>query len=189
MSRALVPEKSIKPPKELEQFLDDPPLVGTERREDCENFFSVIAMAVKPVDAIDWLLLYDVVYLSWEIRRERRIKAEIIKLRQREAQSSSDMAMMRADFKLSQIAAKDDSAFKKKDWKPEATEEDSMSMLAKGYILGDYDIDVIDKRIASYEYRRNTALREMYLRSEKMAQLLEKASSDVIDGEFAEAAE
>jgi hypothetical protein len=64
-----------------------------------------------------------------------------------------------------------------------------MAMLAKGYILGDYDIDVIDKRIASYEYRRNTALREMYLRSEKMARLLEKASSDVIDGEFTEAAE
>ena len=64
-----------------------------------------------------------------------------------------------------------------------------MSMLAKGYIRGDYDIDVIDKRIASYEYRRNTALREMYLRSEKMARLLEKASSEVIDGEFTEAAE
>jgi hypothetical protein len=64
-----------------------------------------------------------------------------------------------------------------------------MSMLAKGYILGDYDIDVIDKRIASYEYRRNTALREMYLRSEKMARLLEKASSEVIDAEFAEVAE
>src|SRR5450631_2666771 len=176
MSRALVPAKLIKPPKELEQFLDDPPLVGTERREDYDNFFSMIAMAAKPVDAIDWLIVIDIAYLSWEIRRERRIKAEIIKLRRREAQSSSDMAMMRADFK-------------KKDWKPEATEEDSMSMLAKGYILGDYDIDVIDKRIASYEYRRNTALREMYLRSEKMAQLLEKASSDVIDGEFAEAAE
>ena len=189
MSRALVPAKLIKPPKELEQFLDDPPLVGTERREDYENFFSMIAMAVKPVDAIAWLMVIDVAYLSWEIRRERRIKAEIIKLRRREAQSSSDMAMMRADFKLSQIAAKDPSAFKKKDWKPEPKEEHSMSMLARGYILGDYDIDVIDKRIASYEYRRNTALREMYLRSEKMAQLLEKASSDVIDGEFAEAAE
>jgi hypothetical protein len=189
MSRALVTAKLIKPPKELEQFLDDPPLVGTERREDYDNFFSVIATAVNPVDAVDWLLVTDVVYLSWQIRRERRIKAEIIKLRQKEAQSSSDMAMMRADFKLAQIAAKDDSAFKKKDWKPEPTEEISMSMLAKGYILGDYDIDVIDKRIASYEYRRNTALREMYLRSEKMARLLEKASSDVIDGEFTEAAE
>jgi len=187
MSRSLVTATLIKPPKELEQFLDDPPLVGTERREDYDNFFSAIAMAVKPVDAIDWLMVIDVAYLSWEIRRERRIKAEIIKLRQREAQFPSELAMMRVDFEREKIAAKDPSAFKKKDRKPEAKEEDSM--LAKGYILGDYDIDVIDKRIASYEYRRNTALREMYLRSEKMAQLLEKASSDVIDGEFTEAAE
>jgi hypothetical protein len=189
MSRALVPAKLIKPPKELEQFLDDPPLVGTERREDYDNFFSMIAMAAKPVDAIDWLIVIDIAYLSWEIRRERRIKAEIIKLRQKEAQLPLDMAITRADFKLSQIAAKDPSAFKKKDWKSEPKEEVSMSMLARGYILGDYDIDVIDKRIASYEYRRNTALREMYLRSERMARLLEKASSDVIDGEFTEAAE
>ena len=89
MSRALVTATLIKPPKELEQFLDDPPLVGTERREDYENFFSVIAMAVKPVDAIEWLLVVDVAYLSWEIRRERRIKAEIIKLRQKEASRRS----------------------------------------------------------------------------------------------------
>ena len=189
MSRALVPAKLIKPPKELEQFLDDPPLAGTERREDYDNFFSMIAMAAKPVDAIDWLLVIDVAYLSWEIRRERRIKAEIIKLRQKEANLPSELAITRADFKFEQIAAKDPSAFKKKDWKPEPKEEHSMSMLAKGYILGDYDIDVIDKRTASYEYRRNTALREMDLRSERMARLLEKASSDVIDGEFTEAAE
>jgi hypothetical protein len=187
MSRSLVTAKLIKPPKQLEQFLDDPPLVGTERREDYENFLSMIARAAKPVDAIDWLLVDDVAYLSWEIRRERRIKAEIIKSRQKEAQFQSELAITRADFKLAQIAAKDASAFKKKDLKPEAKEADSM--LAEGYILGDYDIDVIDKRIASYEYRRNTALREMYLRSEKMARLLEKASSEVIDGEFTEAAE
>ena len=189
MSRSLVTAKLIKPPKELEQFFDDPPLVGTERREDYENFFSMIAMAVKPVDAIDWLLVVDVAYLSWEIRRERRIKAEIIKSRQKEAQFPSELAITRADFARQQILAQDPSAFKKKDLKPKATEDDSMSLLAKGYIRGDYDIDVIDKRIASYEYRRNTALREMYLRSEKMAQLLEKASLDVIDGEFTEAAE
>ena len=114
MSRALVPATLIKPPKELEQFLDDPPLVGTERREDYENFFSVIAMAVKPVDAIAWLLVDDVAYLSWEIRRERRIKAEIIKLRQKEAQLPSELAITRADFKLAQIAAKDPSTFKKR---------------------------------------------------------------------------
>jgi hypothetical protein len=65
MSRALVTATLIKPPKELEQFLDDPPLVGTERREDYDNFFSMIAMAVKPVDAIAWLQVVDVAYLSW----------------------------------------------------------------------------------------------------------------------------
>jgi hypothetical protein len=189
MSRALVPAKLIKPPKELEKFFDDPPLVGTERREDYDNFFSMIAMAVEPGDAIAWLLVKDVAYLSWEIRRERRIKAAIIKLKQKEAQFPSDMAMMRVDFEREKIAAKDPSAFKKKDLKLEATEEDSMWLLAKAYILGDYDIDVIDKRTASYEYRRNATLREMDLRSERMARLLEKASSDVIDGEFTEAAE
>src|SRR5258708_30500532 len=102
MSRALVTAKSIKPPKELEQFFDDPPLVGTERREDYQTFFSVIAMAVKPVDAIDWLLVYDVAYLSCEIRRERRINAEIITIRQTEAQFPSKLAITRADFALSQ---------------------------------------------------------------------------------------
>src|SRR3981081_4238232 len=100
----------------------------------------MVPSRAKPVDAIDWLLVIDVAYLSWEIRRERRIKAEIIKLRQKEAQFPSELAITRADFKLSQIAAKDPSAFKKKDLKPEAKEEDSM--LAEGYILGDYDIDV-----------------------------------------------
>src|ERR1700730_10042487 len=109
MSRALVPTKLVKPPKELENFFDDPPLVGTERREDYENFFSMIAMAAKPADAIAWLLVKDVVYLSWEIRRERRIKAEIIKLRQKEANFASELAITRADFKLSQIAAQDPS--------------------------------------------------------------------------------
>src|SRR6266478_5209706 len=99
MSRSLVTAKLIKPPKELEQFFDDPPLVGNERREDFENFFSVVARAVEQVDAIAWLLVYDVVCLSWEIRRERGIKVEIIKLRQKEAQPSK-LALTRADFEL-----------------------------------------------------------------------------------------
>ena len=46
--------------------------------------------------------------------RERRIKAEIIKLRQKEAQLPSELAITRADFKLAQIAAKDPSTFKKR---------------------------------------------------------------------------
>ena len=66
---------------------------------------------------------------------------------------------------------------------------DPHSVLARAYRRGARDIDAIDKRIALYELRRNGILKEIGLRSERKAQKLAKASSDVIEGEFTEAAE
>ena len=66
------------PPSELADFFD-PPLVGNEKREDFDRFCMAITLAVKPSDAIAWLYTWDVVCLSWEIRRERAVKAGIIK--------------------------------------------------------------------------------------------------------------
>ena len=54
---------------------------------------------------------------------------------------------------------------------------------------GAADIDAVDKRLALYEIRRNAILREIALRSERKAQKLDKASLDVIEAEFSEAAE
>ena len=84
MKRTLVTTKHIRPPKELESLFDNVPLVGRERREDYDAFFSAIARAEMPSDAIDWILLKDFVDLNWEIRRERRMKVEIIKSHQTE---------------------------------------------------------------------------------------------------------
>jgi hypothetical protein len=42
-------------PSNLAQFLDGPPLVGNEKREDYDNFFSAIAAAVNPADPIAWV--------------------------------------------------------------------------------------------------------------------------------------
>ena len=78
MSRSLLAEKPIKPPKELKKFFDDPPLVGAERREDYENLFATLVIAVKPADAIEWMYFADVVNLTCEIRRMRRIKTGMI---------------------------------------------------------------------------------------------------------------
>jgi hypothetical protein len=77
-------QRYMLPPKELETFFDNPPLVGAEQRSDYDALFSAIAMAEMPSDAIDWILLNDYVGREWEIRRERRIKAVIIKFHQRE---------------------------------------------------------------------------------------------------------
>ena len=98
MSRELVTAEQIKPPKELQVFFDDPPLVGNERREDYENFFRTIAAAVKPADAILWVLVRDFADITWEIRRERKIKADIIKLKQKEVLVESSFRMTRDDY-------------------------------------------------------------------------------------------
>jgi hypothetical protein len=194
MSRSLVTEKPITPPKELAALFNDPPLVGNERREDYENLFLAIARAVKPADAIEWIMSRHVADLSWEIGRERRVKAEIIGLKQREVLLESSCRLSRVDFLREQVIAtaeaESPSMFKKKDeFKPEAKEKDHASGLPEAYILGNRDIDLIDTRIASYEYRRNAALREINAYSEAMARRVDKVSRDVIDGEFTEAAE
>jgi hypothetical protein len=82
MSRALVKlskVKQIKPPAALAQLFADPPLAGDEKQEDFDNLFSAVAAAVNPGDAIAWLLTRDITDLSWEIRRERRLKLQFIK--------------------------------------------------------------------------------------------------------------
>jgi hypothetical protein len=188
MGRALVTAKSIELPKELEQFFDNPPLVGTERREDYDKFSSAILTAEKPANAIHFVLAKEFVDLSWEIRRERGIKAEIIKLKQKKAKNPSGMAMTRADFARAKAEAENPSMFTKKASKPEK-EEDPASFLAEAYMVGDRDIDIIDTRIASYLYRRSNVLRDIARYSEHLARKLEKVTSEVIDGEFTEAAE
>jgi hypothetical protein len=59
--------------------------------------------------------------------------------------------------------------------------------LAKAYLLGLDDIEAFDKQIALFEARRNNALRELAWHSETTARKLDKASRDIIDGEFTEA--
>jgi hypothetical protein len=202
VNSSLVPACRVKPPKELQAFFDDPPLVGSERRADYDAFLSVIATAEPPVDAIDWILLHDLVDRAWEIRRERRMKAEIIKFYQKEviaellkatfdktdrlgsAENRIFLAPTEAD-----LWASDPDARAKIDGKLEERGHDPASVLAQAYRRGAPDIDVIDRRIASYELRRAAVLREIGLRSEKRAQKTEKAVLDVIEGEFSEAAE
>ena len=74
-------EKPIsKVPPRLAFLFNDPLLVGDEKREDYENLLSAIMDAIKPRDDIGWLFVGEVANLWWEIRREQKLKGEIIKL-------------------------------------------------------------------------------------------------------------
>jgi len=84
MSSAMSEVSVFKPTNELSEVFGEPALVGLEKREVYDGFLSLIASAIKPTDPIGWLLTKDVTDWSWEIRRERIIKVEIIKYYQKE---------------------------------------------------------------------------------------------------------
>ena len=202
MRRTLVKSPPLKPPKELAQFFADPPIAGNEKREDYDNLFNAIAAAAKPADAIAWLFVRDITDLSWEIRRERSLKLQMIKAAEEAAiaglltpprpeETYRGEPIPGADEReaASQWWARDPKARRKIDKELAEQGHDVPYTLSIALEDDESRIDAFDRRIASYELRRMAALRAIEQYNEKLARRLEAASSEIIDGEFTEAAE
>lgn len=202
MNRALV-KMPTKPPKELASFFADPPLVADESREDYDNLFSVLAAAVKPVDAIAWIYLADFTNLIWEIKRERWLKQRVIETARKGVvrgllNPPSPPPLFAVEIEVEPDAeiereverwARDPKARRRIDKALAERGYNQTFVLERALTNRASDIDTIDKRISTYEYRRSAILREIDRHSESMARKLDKASSEIIDGEFTEAAE
>jgi hypothetical protein len=202
VNRSLVKLLPISPPKELAFLLDQLPLVYNEKAEDYYSVFSAIVSAARPVDAIDWIYLKSVVDLTWETVREQTVKTGIVKLMQKavvlellklthDEPASLDSHRYRifdAEREASQWA-NDPKAQKEIDARLTEKGYSIQAVLAKAYIMGQDQIDAVEKRIAALEARKMTTLRELERRNEMFARNLEKSSSDIIDAEFSDAAE
>lgn len=210
MNRALVKHS---PPAGIAELFANPPLVGNETRAEYDLLFSAIAAAVKPADAIAWLFVRDIADLSWEIRRERSLKLQIVRSAQadivsrrlkspppRPASLAFDLLLDPEDNKASrkfylkqykgaELWLSDPNARKKIEVELAEEGHDSSDILVVALEESANQIDAIDRRIASYELRRMSALKMIEHYNEILARRLETASSDVIEGEFTEAAE
>ena len=201
MSGAMSEVSVFKPTSELIQVLGEPALVGLEKLEVYNALLSSIASAIKPTDSIGWLLTKNYTDLSWDIRRERIIKADIIKYYQKEVVAELiKTSALAGQFKTTQyriFQAYDDLTLWETD--PEARMKIDEALAAKGhsastivaqaYMRGTTQIDAIDRRIAGYERRRDAVLREAGLWNEGLRQRLNQATTAIIDGEFTEAGE
>jgi hypothetical protein len=193
MRRALATTTPVKPPMEMGSFFDDAPLVGNERFEEYEGVFTAIARALNPTNFIGWQCVGRITDLAWYIRRERVLKAQIIKLYHKEIVSEllGDM------FKNPMLGVSEDAQRWESDPKARREVDQRLaekghtpdSVLAQAYMRGADQIDASDKRTASYEMRSIVILREASLYSEKLARQIEQASSDVVEGKFVDAAE
>jgi len=201
MSDATSEVSVYKPTNELSQLLGEPALVGLEKLEVYNEFLWSIGSAVKATDTIGWLLAKNYTDLSWEIRREQIIKADIIKYYQKQAISELIKTLapsgqfQTALYRIFQ--AEDDLTLwetnpesrKAIDEALAAKGHSASAILAQAYIRGGTQIDLIDRRIAGYERRRDAVLREAGLWNDGLRQRLNRATTAIIDAEFTEAGE
>jgi hypothetical protein len=202
MGRSVAKISSFEPPVELAKILENWPFVGDEKGEDYHLLSSAIMAAIAPQDVVGWVLAQDVVYWSWEIRRERIVKAAVIKHHQGQVvggllQSTVDSSgrLPSANYCIFEADADirrwntDPKARKEIDERLAAAGHTPPSILAMAYVRGANDIDAVDRRLAAYEQRRNSALREAGYRNKYLFEQLKKVDSEIIDAEFSEAAE
>jgi hypothetical protein len=205
ISRSIFSSSKLRRTSELARFLGDAPLVGDERQEEYDSFFAAIVSKLTQPDVINELYVKDFVDLSWQIRRERLILADIIRLFQKEVvldllkttysklsgppESLTTVYRILGADRDAQRWLGDPVARKEIDADLKARGYSPSKVLAQAYLKGAAEIEAVEQRIASYEVRRMMALREIERRNEKSAKQLKRATADIIDGEFNEAAE
>jgi hypothetical protein len=201
MSQTASEVSVFRPPNELRQVFGEPALVGCERLEDYEKLLLLIALTIKPTDPVGWLLTKDVTDWQWEMRREQIVKTAIIKYYQKEVVAelikklAPEGQLASATYRI--FLTDDDLTLWATNAESRAEVDKALAVmghsaqevLAQAYIRGATQIDAIDRRIAAYERRRNTALTGAGLWNEGLRRKLEKTNTDIVDGEFTEAAE
>ncbi len=67
-------------PEEARALLGPSWIIEGEDRELYEALLARVGAAVEPTDIIDWLLVKDVVALTWEIQRSRRHRDSLVRM-------------------------------------------------------------------------------------------------------------
>jgi hypothetical protein len=167
------------------------PLLPGEQETEYANLIARIMAVAQPRDAIEDLLTRDVIDLSWEILRLRRIKAGILKASMsdgvREVLDGLGCGRTLGDYtkRLGQSWAAGDK---------ESRKEVMAALRAAGLTIDEVtaktfeskldSFERLDRMLASAEARRNNALREIDRHRESLGRAMRQAIDEVQDAEF-----
>jgi hypothetical protein len=167
------------------------PLIEGEDQAAYGAFHASVSAAVKPKDVLEQIWVRDVVDLTWETRRMRRLKASLLTsylplgLRQVLITLVDECEAGRL---AGQWAARDPAAVNEVD-QLLASKGLTMEAAAARALSTNIDaVERIDRMIMSAEVRRNAALRELERHRACVAQALRGATDDVVDAEFEDVA-
>jgi hypothetical protein len=155
-------------PAHIMEMLGPPLVLPTEDLKAYKRVILQIANSVKPRDLIQWWLVADIAYYSWEVRRLRRIKFKLVEI-------------SRSQLTSEYINRKREDAGRR--LKVAEIHEDALIERFTD-VLPTYA--ELDRLLARAESTLAHQLRELAERDNSFASRLHQASDDVIDAEIIE---
>ena len=170
-------------PKDIAALFGHASTLKTEDDEIYWNCMKRIAECVEPQDVIEWLWLKDVVDLSWEILRLRRLKIDLVEIDRQDKNATIEWERQHADEPYIHFATgirRDPEDIEARKTKPLLdTEADSAELLFRH--IDKYE--QIEKLLTSAELRRDRILREIELRRDHMGRRRRAASDELLDAQ------
>ena len=173
---------------ELRQILGPPPLYEGESEENYNQLYDRVRRTVLPEDTIEEIWVRDVVDLTWEILRLRRLKAKLM-----DAAASQGLENILDTLGTNFItrgklieswASGDTDAKKDVDHLLKKAGFDKATIEAQTLSARLDDFDRIDRLIMQSEGRRNAVLREIDRHRDTVARRMRDALADIADAEF-----
>jgi hypothetical protein len=184
-----MPKKSTKRndfliPNDIAALFGYAPTLKTEDDEIYWNCVERFVKCVEPQDVIEWLWVKDVVDLSWEILRLRRLKIGLVEIDREDRNATIEWEREHADepyidFSGAPIPRDPEEIEARKNKPLLDTETDSAELLFKH--IEEYEH--IEKLLTSAELRRDRILREIELRRDHMGRRLRAASDEILDAQ------
>jgi len=167
-------------------FLGPPPLLEGEREAAYNELLARISGALHPGDILEDLWIRDIVDLTWDVFRLRRLKASMIASCTGEGVKNALDRLKTPNFAelVQQWTARDAAAREKVETVLALAGQTVESVSARTLAVWVGDLERLERMITSAEGRRHAALRELERHRETLARSLRRAVADVEDAEF-----
>jgi hypothetical protein len=179
VSRAVAPTR-------LSMF-GPPPLLEGESAADYDELLARVSGAVKPEDILEEIWVRDVIDLAWETFRLRRLKVNLLAANAHKG--LKDVLETQVDWNRAAELARgwsrrDRDVIKEVDKLLASAGLTMDAVMAQTMSLKMDDIERIDRMLMGAEARRNAILREIDRHRASVAQMLRKATDEVVTAQF-----
>jgi hypothetical protein len=175
-------------PENIKKLLGEPTLMAGEYLGDYQEMMDQFAVALKPKDLIEWWWVRDVVDLTWEIVRYRRLRGAAMRARQTRALEDAMFRIMRAQGQANARSIAEGIASDYESLGGEAVEDgirrrlnsvyfDPLAVVGAAFMEQVEAVERVDRMIASATARRDGVIRDIERRRETFARRMR----DVID--------